>query len=621
MLVRCQDTNTPWLVDTGAVVSLIPAPPRDLSSHSSAVHLVAANGTRMETGSYQMRTPNLGGRRYPFTFLQANVSTGILGLDFIEHHRFAVLPFNRTITDTVHNNVVRAVMSNAAPSLFKIVHAPEYQELLNEFPALTKPDYTKKTVAHGVFTHINTNGYPVKERPRRLAPDKLNIAKAEFKKLQDDGIVRRSTSGWAAPLHMVPKADGSWRPCGDYRRLNAITEDDGYSIPNMRDFTRNLAGCTIFSKVDMAKGYHQIPVHPDDVAKTAVATPFGLFEYLRTPFGLKNATQTFQRLMDVVTEGLDDIFCYIDDIIIASKDLASHMAALRALFARLVEHGLVIQLEKCQFGQAKLQFLGHTVSASGIKPLQDRVEAIKESTPPSTVTEMQSFLGAYNFYHQFLPNAAQLLAPLHQSIAGRLGNEPVVWTEEMTRAFNAAKLALEQATELAHPDLNLPLTLRTDASDLAIGAVLEQLCDGKWRPISFFSRKLSPPERNYAAYDRELLGVFEAVKHFRHLLDGRTFDLFTDHKPLVDAIRKKGEIISARQQRQLSYLSEFNIRWHHIQGADNLVADFLSRPATDEPQPHPHPHPQPQPQPHPHPYPYPHPHPHHNHRLLQPGKT
>ena len=140
-------------------------------------------------------------------------------------------------------------------------------------------------------------------KARRLAPDKLAAAKREFEQLEQMGIVRRSKSQWSSPLHIVTKKSGGLRPCGDYRRLNEVTLPDRYTLPNIQDCTANLAGKRVFSKVDLVKGYHQVPMHPDDVPKTAIATPFGLYEYLRMPFGLKNATQTFQRLMDEVTRG------------------------------------------------------------------------------------------------------------------------------------------------------------------------------------------------------------------------------------------------------------------------------------------------------------------------------
>ena len=198
---------------------------------------------------------------------------------------------------------------------------------------------------------------------RRLDNIKLAAAKEEFHRLESEGIIRRSNSDWASPLHMVQKSDGSWRPCGDYRRLNIISETDCYPLPNMADITSSLAGARIFSKLDLKKGYHQIPVHPADVKKTAIITPFGLFEFIRMPFGLKNAGMTFQRFMDRALAGLPFILIYLDDILVASADRQSHTAHLRLVLERLQGNGLVLNSSKCQFYRSEVEFLGLRVTA------------------------------------------------------------------------------------------------------------------------------------------------------------------------------------------------------------------------------------------------------------------
>jgi hypothetical protein len=225
-------------------------------------------------------------------------------------------------------------------------------DLLLEFATVVNEDKALPAATHDVLHHITTTGPPLKAKFRRLDGEKLAAAQAEFASLERDGIVRRSDSPWASPLHMVRKKDGSWRPCGDFRRLNLVTVPDSYPVPNMLDVATKMAGCRVFSKVDLRKGYHQIPVHPPDIPKTAITTPFGLFEYLRMPFGLRNAGNTFQRMMDRILSGLDFCFWYLDDIITASPSSEQHLAHLRLLFQRLQEHGLVINLEKmCFFRQ------------------------------------------------------------------------------------------------------------------------------------------------------------------------------------------------------------------------------------------------------------------------------
>ncbi len=222
-------------------------------------------------------------------------------------------------------------------------------------------------------------GPPIASRFRRLDAEKAAAAKAEFLQLEKDGIVRRSDSPWSSPLDKVRKAYGSWRPCGDFRRLKMVTVADSYPLANMLDFASKAAGCTIFSKIDLRKGYNQIPVHPADIQKTAITTLFGSFEYLRMPFGLINAGATsFQRKVDMAVADLEAVFAYVDD-----RNAEEHAVHLRQLFTRLREHVLFINVEKCVFGAPRIQFLGHRLSAQGVEPLPEKVSAVMEFLRPS----------------------------------------------------------------------------------------------------------------------------------------------------------------------------------------------------------------------------------------------
>jgi cleavage and polyadenylation specificity factor subunit 1 len=234
--------------------------------------------------------------------------------------------------------------------------------------------------------------------------------------MEEEGVIRRSDSPWASPLHVVPEIEGSWRACGDYHRLNSATEDDRYPLPHVQAFNEHLCGKRVFFMLDLKKGFHQIPMKDGHIAKTAVITPFGLFNFLRMLFGLKNAPQAFQRLIDCVLRGLDCTFVYLDDVLVASSDQAEHLLHLDAVFKLLSLNGLILNNDKCVLGKSELTFLGHKVSANGIEPKSESMEAIHNTLRPTTRHAMQSFLGMVNFYCRFLPNFSKIIQLLHDAV-------------------------------------------------------------------------------------------------------------------------------------------------------------------------------------------------------------
>ena len=254
------------------------------------------------------------------------------------------------------------------------------------------------------------------------------------------------------------------------------------------------------------------------------------------PFGLKNAAQAFQRLMDTVCHGLELTFVYIDDILVASKDVETHKRHLRLLFQRLRQYGLVINVAKCQFGRNSLDFLGHRITCHGTIPLPDKVDAITRMNQPETIKSLQEFVCMINFYRRFIPAAAQTMLPLFEALAGK--QKILTWNKSMVEAFKDTKRALAGATLLTHPRHDAPTSLTTDASDYAIGAVL---LNGIMVPLAFFSKKLRTPERKYSSFDRERLALYLGIRHFRYFLERRSFTVFTDHKPLTFSMSKVSE--------------------------------------------------------------------------------
>jgi hypothetical protein len=221
-----------------------------------------------------------------------------------------------------------------------------------------------------------------------------------------DGTARRSETSWSSALHLVQIKDNGWRPCGDYRAVNARTIPDCYPVRHIHDYAHHLFGCTTLSKIDLVRAYHQIPVNSADIHKTAITTPFGLFEFPYMSFGLRNAAQTFQRFMEDILREFDHCFAYLDDILVFSRSPEQHEQNLRALFQQLQAYGILINPAKCVFRVPEVTFLGYTVSGKGSRPLEDRVAHLQACPPPKDVRQLQQFLGMIIFYRRFLPHAA-----------------------------------------------------------------------------------------------------------------------------------------------------------------------------------------------------------------------
>ncbi|GFW53838.1 retrovirus-related Pol polyprotein from transposon opus [Trichonephila clavipes] len=548
LFVKNRETGCQFLVDSGADVSILPWKKTKGECQASQYKLYAANGTEIPTYGLKILTLDLGLRRpFQWPFIIAKVKRGIIGADFLQKFQLLIDLHNRKLIDGVTNLSIKGEVATIQENndLSIVNRASKYFNLLKSYPDLTKPNLVNRVVKHGVKHHILITGQPVYSKARQLAPDKLKLAKQEFQFMLDNDIIRPSKSQWASPLHLVNKKDGTLRPCGDYRSCKGILSDT---------------------------------IAEEDKEKTAITTPFGLYKFNTMSFGLRNAPSTFQRFITEVLYGLDFVFPYLDDVLVASSTEEEHSEHLKTVFEIFQQYGLRINVSKSVMGAAQVEYLGFLITAEGSRPLSEKVQAILSYKLPETIHDLRTFLGMINFYRRYLKDAAKTQAPLHDLLKGakKKDRRKVHWTDD-TRSFEKCKTELAEAALLSFPRSGLPLSLCTDASDFAVGAVLQQLENESWKPIAFYSKKLNETQTRYSTYDRELLGIYLSVKHFKHLLEGNDFVIYTDHKPLTFAFKQKNEKASPRQQRQLQYISEFSCKIQHVLGKDNVVADALSR--------------------------------------------
>ena len=390
---------------------------------------------------------------------------------------------------------------------------------------------------------------PISKTPYRMAPTEMQELKKQVQELEDLGFIRPSTSPWGAPVLFVKKKDGSMRLCIDYRDLNKVTIKNKYPLSRIDDLFDQLQGASIFSKIDLRSGYHQLLVRPEDVPKTAFRTRYGHYEFLVMPFGLTNAPAVFMDLMNRVFRPYLDqfIIVFIDDILIYSKTKEEHEEHVRIALQTLRDNHLYAKFSKCEFWLEEVKFLGHVVSQKGIAVDTSKVDAVLNWKRPNTATEVRSFLGLAGYYRRFVEGFSKIAAPL----TGLTRKDSRFdWKEQHESAFQKLKERLTTAPVLAIPKSGERFITYSDASHQGLGCVLMQ--DG--RAIAYGSRQLKPHEKNYPTHDLELAAIIFALKIWRHYLYGEKFDLFSDHKSLKYLFSQKE--LNMRQRRWMELLKD-----------------------------------------------------------------
>lgn len=394
-----------------------------------------------------------------------------------------------------------------------------------------------------VFSGLGTLGEPyqikLKERalpysiyaPRTVPMPLRNKVKAELRRMEEMGVISeiRNPTPWYVGMVVVPKQSGAVRICVDLKPLNQSVWREVHPIPKVDETLAQLSGPTVFSKLDANCGFWQIPLTPNSRPLTTFITPFGRYCFNKLPFGISSAPELFQRRMNQILEGLEGVLCLMDDVLIFGKDQEQHDAKLMVVLERLAAAGVTLNSEKCEFAKSRVKFLGHIIDREGIRADPDKTAAVLQMRTPQNVSELRRYLGMTNQLGKFSPCVPELTQPLRELLSSK---RTWTWGQSQDTPFSQVKAELAKPTVLALYDPRAPTKISADASSYSLGAVLQQVGD-IWRPVAYASRSMSETEKRYAQKQKESLAVTWACDKFSDYILGRSFQIETDHKPLV----------------------------------------------------------------------------------------
>lgn len=447
--------------------------------------------------------------------------------------------------------------------------------LLKRYESSFSKDEWDIGLTHLAEHSIDTgDALPIKQRPRRVPIAYADEERKAIEDLMQKGVIQKSTSPWASPIVLVKKKCGAIRPCVDYRKINALVRPDGFPLPRVQDCIDAVGGSKLFSNFDLTSGYFQIPLKAADRPKSAFCCKFGQFEMTRMPFGLNNSASTFQRTMELALQGLQWITCliYIDDIIVFGEDFDQHIQRVDEVLDRITKAGLKLKPSKCRLLQTEVVFLGHVVSAEGVRPDPANISKIIEWPRPANPKQVKQFVATGSYYRRFVKNFAQTARPL---IELTKKDATFQWSDNCEEAFLELKKALIGPDVMGFPRNEGTFFLDTDASGTGIGSVLSQMQEGRERVIAYASRACSKAERNYCITEQELLALVYFIQYFRQYLLGRRFTVRTDHQALVWLFKLREP--SGKVARWIEILAPFDFEIEYRPGKKQGHCDALSR--------------------------------------------
>lgn len=444
-----------------------------------------------------------------------------------------------------------------------LVH--DYQDIFTDRPGTTDLEEHRIEL---------TTEEPIRQKPYPVPYAMRETLREEVRKMLEADIIEHTNSPYASPVVLVKKPDGSNRFCIDFRKLNRITIFDGEPMPTVDDILVKLKNDVYFSKFDLSKGYWQIPLHEQDKVKTAFTTPDGNYQFKKMPFGLVNASATFNRMMRKALCHVPNSDSFVDDMLAHTGTWDTHMATLKTTFEMMRQAHLTVRPSKCFIGHKTLDFVGHKIGEGNIQPQSDKVKKILEASQPTTKREVRAFIGLAGYYRNFIPNFSSIAVPL-TDLTKKGSPNSVNWETKHQEAFDKLKSLITQEPILKMPDFSKTFYVQTDASDYGAGAALLQEHDEKKHPVAFFSKKFSTAERAYSTVEKECLALVWAVRKFHVYLYGVEFVLETDHEPLTFIDRAK--MTNSRIMRWSLMLQSYRFRLNAIKGSDNVIADYLSR--------------------------------------------